>query len=178
MWSTESIRNKMKITDGLPGVLIRIIEGADGHLHVMMEIGEDTTDKQIRQASYLARQWRDLLLAYQGTWIGGGVNQAYFFMTEGAFGKKPSTIAKYLNKRIEKHLREYNKTADPIYLDRAKGIMQLMGLTDAFIEEFCKETTYYITQNVAVIGPINWRMVEQKKRHWKATKEYKNIKDD
>jgi hypothetical protein len=178
MWSTESIRSQMNITDGVPGIMIRIIEDEDEHLHVMMELGEKTTDAQVRQASWLARQWRDLLFEYQGTWIRGGVNEACFLMVKGAFGKKPSTIAKYLNQRIEKHLREYNKTVDPLYLDRAKGIMQLMGLANDDIEAFCEEASRCIEQNIPLIGPIYFRMVEQKIRHWKDTKEYKNIKED
>jgi hypothetical protein len=176
--SRDFMLRQEDIPDGVPGVLIRIIEYHD-RLRVMMEIDEDTTSDQISKARWLALKWRNRLLEYQGAWIQGGINEFYYLlMKRYKSGQKYPTIAKYLNQRIEYHLREYNRTADPLYLDRAKRIMQAMGLTDAVIEASCNEVIYYITQNETVIGPITRQMVEQKIRHWKDTKEYKSIKDD
>lgn len=89
------------------GVLIRIIE-LDDWLHVMIDVGEDSTSRSLRETIPLAIEWRDRLLKWQGPWMRGGATP---FLEELA-RLSPAKIsykklAKRINEKVSALLVEY-----------------------------------------------------------------------
>lgn len=82
------------------GVRIRIIE-LDGHLRIMIEVGEKSTNRQIRDAIPLALEWRDRLLEWQGPWIKGGSNEFLErLLREHDRGISYAALARKINQRL------------------------------------------------------------------------------
>lgn len=54
-----------------PDVYFGVIE-IDGHLSVVIVVGESATGETLRKAIPYAVMWRDRLFKWQGPWLGGG----------------------------------------------------------------------------------------------------------
>lgn len=140
------------------GVLIRFIE-IDNWIHVMMDVGEDTTTQDLRDTIPLALTWRDKLLEWQGAWLGGGDNQ---FLEELSsrqeYGESYSELAKRINQTVTELLKEFNEyliefeaarsnfvtmldfylwksKANQFSLDQAQDILKALRLKDDEIKE-------------------------------------------
>lgn len=91
------------------GIFINIIE-VDGWLRVMLEIGQYVSNPSvaIRNAASLAKTWNNRLLDFQGAWRAGGDNELMErLLTRFEHGESYNKLAKSINERVEKHLREY-----------------------------------------------------------------------
>ena len=88
-------------------VWIRVVE-IDKRLHVLLDVGEDITHEDLRNAIPLALQWRDRLLEWQGPWMGGGANYFYYQLDHRQrTGATYSELAERINKRIADCLHEH-----------------------------------------------------------------------
>jgi len=91
------------------GIIIQIIE-VDGWLHVMLDIGQYVSNPStaIRKAASLAAEWNNRLLDFQGAWYFGGDNELMErLLSMHEHGKSYKELAKLINEKVEKHLREY-----------------------------------------------------------------------
>jgi len=89
------------------GVLFHVVEGS-GKLRLMLEVLEDTTTPQLRDAIPVALEWRDRILSWQGPHTGGGGNQ--FLMSLDRDHKRGQTymeIADAINKKVETYLYQH-----------------------------------------------------------------------
>jgi hypothetical protein len=81
----------------------------------MIEVGEDTTHDDLREAIPLALSWRDRLLEWQGPWMKGGDNP---FLEElslrQADGEKYASLAERINHEVEELLREFLQYLDEL----------------------------------------------------------------
>lgn len=148
------------------GVLIYLLK-QDGRLHVMIEVGEDSTARNIQSAIPLACEWRDRVMEYQGAWQGGGDNQfleMLHYMNKG--GVSYAELAKRINAKFESHLREAiafdaelrkvlprlktqgdylfwstssEQKYNPFSLDHAKGLLKAIRIRDDEIEIAIKD---------------------------------------
>ncbi|MEX2030708.1 MAG: hypothetical protein WD906_07045 [Anaerolineales bacterium] len=139
------------------GVLIRFVE-MDRWIRVMIEVGEDTTSQQLREAAPLALEWRQRLLKWQGPWMGGGDNP-FLEQLDGRQqnGESYRALSESINHRVATliqefaaYIREYDsvkhefKTMSDFYLwrpasnpfsfEHARDILRALRLKDKDIE--------------------------------------------
>ena len=91
------------------GIFIHVVEKGNGRLCIMLEVGETTTERELRKAESLATQWRDRLNEFQGRIdIDGNLLlqsvQQYF-----ESGKTYAEIADIANAHVADLLCEYSK---------------------------------------------------------------------
>lgn len=158
----EGANHSLTLQDS-PGVMIRAVE-LDGWLRIMIELRDDTTHDQIRDAIPLALRWRDRLVEWQGHWTSGGDQGLLEMMHQkqrlGMLSH--AQIAEKLNQQIADHLIEHKgwqeeyfalkddfKTMGDFYLhkwtynqfaaEHAKGILETMRFPDSEIEAILSE---------------------------------------
>jgi hypothetical protein len=88
-------------------VFLHTIE-IDDRLHVMIEVGEDTTTEQLRKVIPDALRLRDKLIEFQGAWRAGGINEFLEHLSyRNQHGDSYARLAENINQRIEGYLRDY-----------------------------------------------------------------------
>lgn len=139
------------------GVLMRFIE-LDRWIRVMIEVSEDTTSQQLREAIPLALEWRQRLLMWQGPWMGGGDNP---FLEQLNYrqknGESYRTLSEGINQRVSTLIQEfvgysheYNSVkhefktmsdfyswrpkSNPFSLEHARDMLRALKLKDKDIE--------------------------------------------
>jgi hypothetical protein len=107
------------------GVQIHFVE-IDGWLRVVIELSEDSTSNELRDAIPLALSWRDRLLDWQGPWIKGGDNP---FLEELSMrqedGEAYAELAERINFTITEHLSEFNDYLNELELVRSHFTTEL-----------------------------------------------------
>jgi hypothetical protein len=80
----------------------------DGWLRVVLEVGENTTNEQLRKAIPYALELRDRLLDFQGAWMSGGDNLFLEHLSDmQQYGKSYKQLAEMINERVAKYLSDY-----------------------------------------------------------------------
>lgn len=140
------------------GVLIRFVE-IDDWIHVMIDVGEDTTSNDLKEAIPLAINWRNRLLEWQGPWLRGGRNRYLEILSQRhENGQSYRILAKEINQKIVECLEEFNEyvkeleaahsefnkisdfylwqpKANQFSLDHARYMLQALRLKEEEIEE-------------------------------------------
>lgn len=118
--------NRDLATASQSGIPIRIIEW-DNRLHLLLEIREESTHQDLRDALWLAIAWKERLLAWQGPWMGGG---RVAFMEELHRRHRPprrsyAVVAEEINQMLASSLQAYYRFFQA-FLD-ARDTFQTMG---------------------------------------------------
>jgi hypothetical protein len=139
------------------GVLIRLVE-LDKWIRVMIEVAEDVTSQELRDAIPLALEWRQRLLMWQGPWMGGGDNPFLEQLDQRQqAGESYRDLSEEINRRAAQlvqefatYINEYNSVrhefktmgdfymwqpkANPFALEHARGMLRALQLKDKDIE--------------------------------------------
>lgn len=89
------------------GFIIWVVE-MDGWLRTMLDIQEDATYENLREAIPLVLQWRDRLMEWQGPWLQGGDNFLLFTLHQRhKHGESYTSLAEMINQKTTEYLIEY-----------------------------------------------------------------------
>lgn len=114
--------------DDLPiameGVIFRVVK-LENRLRIMVEVQENTTHEQLRNAIPLAIEWRNRLLDFQGPSLAGVNGFLEILLLRHENGKSYSMLAEQVNQKVEELLEEYSKVLSAYEL--AKYNFRTMG---------------------------------------------------
>jgi hypothetical protein len=185
------------------GALIHVAK-LSGRITIFIEVREDTTRNQLREAEKLALKWRKRLLEYQGPWISGGNNELYNRLDHmQKYGSTYGELAHGLNRSFYRDLRKYARyvaayevvkhrfktwddlwnwkypdDSNPYGLDHAKDLLTAMGVREKNAEDIsllCLQDIQDGQRDDPNNSPIDENRVKRKLRTWRASKEYRAL---
>jgi hypothetical protein len=161
------IRNAADMPIASEGVLVHVVDFA-GRLVVMMQVDEDTTSENLRDAIPLALSWRDKLLDYQGS----KTNPLAEWSSMHERGVTYPELARLINHTIAEDLKEYLEGVPYRYED-ARNLLTLMGdrrirkQANAVLRRGLKLIQVQGGQPPFDISPITPLMVKNRIRAWR-----------
>lgn len=184
------------------GVVVWVVD-SNGWLKIMLELDEDTTHQNIRDAIPLALKWRNRLLEWQGPLLEGGdnwaMNSLHLSQERGASYKD---LANQINRGITEYLNEFNeylkelKEAEPHFktkldffmwrpqhrrnsLEEASELMTLIGFRDDEIEDILNYGLECIQEGEPPFMdeyPVTSERMRSTIRNWREGKKFMIIK--
>ena len=190
-----------KLPTSSNGVLIHVIE-IEGHLRVMIDVSENTTHNDLRDAIPLALEWRNRLLEYQGPWLWSGENSFLEELhTRHRNGQSYAELAERINQKVTDCLQKYYQyvvayykavqsqfktldfpllklTPNAFALDYARMLLQFVSLRDEEISEYLQIALERIAAGEQPSDrdyPVSGEKLRETLRSWRQGKKHQII---